>query len=453
MPIEGLPTAKDLANKVRAFLVQDDPSGLARTLSNIEPHVTADAMYSLAREEQQRLLVLLPEERAASVLVKMDPPSQAVLLDQIEPELAARWISTMAADDAADIAGMLPVEQRETLIRTLPPGLAEAVGHLLTFPSDSAGGLMVPHVVRVRVDQTVESATASIRRYVKQVALDEFFSVYVIDSSQKLVGVVPNWKMLLADSTQTVREIMDEAVVSVQALVDQEEVSHLVRDNDLVSLPVVDEQKRLIGRITVDDVVDVMGDEFAEDLGRFSGTGDEEVRELSIVQTLRLRAPWLLIALVGQFLSAVILHTQENLLVLLPQIAFFIPLIMAMGGSTGIQTSSLVIRGLATGEVHLGHFWRRLGREAWVALCIGLGFAVILYGGGMLLTGKAGLGLAVGLATMANIILASSMGIIIPFILKRLDQDPALATGPFLTTMNDIVGILVYLIIAWLILF
>jgi magnesium transporter len=284
------------------------------------------------------------------------------------------------------------------------------------------------------------------------VDLDEFFSIFVVNGQRRLVGVVPNWKMLLADGDEKVETLMESDPIAVEAQLDQEEVSRLFWDHDLVTMPVVDAHKRLIGRITVDDVVDVIQEEFSEDLGRLTGTGDEEVREVSLRQSVRDRAPWLVIALCGEMISALILQSRMDFLGSIPQLAMFIPVIMAMGGNTGVQSASLVIRGLATGEVRLSHFWRRLLREFLVALSIGTAFAIILVLGSLVLTGHIGMGLAVGLATLSTITLASTAGMVIPMVLRRLGLDPALATGPFLTTLNDVMGILVYLTIAYAIL-
>jgi len=324
---------------------------------------------------------------------------------------------------------------------------------LLTYEQDSAGGLMDPDIVQVRQEQTVARAMEDIRAYVQKVNMDDFFAVFAVNYRRQLVGAVPTWKLLLAGPDQRISEIMIPDPVSVEAHLDQEEVSRLVRDHNLVTVPVVNAHRQLIGRITVDDVVDVIEEEHHEDLGRLTGTMDERARGGSLLQTLRDRMPWLLIALVGEFFSALIMQRQQGYLDALPQLAFFIPVIMAMGGNTGMQSSALVIRGLATGDVHQAHFWRRLGRELMVALTIGLCFGGILVLGGMLLTGQPRLGLAVGLATMATITLATTAGMVIPMVLGRLGRDPALATGPFLTTMNDVLGIGIYLTIAWAILF
>ncbi len=395
----------------------------------------------------------MPPEQAADVLIDLDEPTLELLAPQLPPHRLALYIEYMEPDDAADVIGVLPPGAARAVMEAVTPVTRNEVTLLLTYGAETAGGIMDPHVVQVRARQTVAEAVGSIRKYVDMVELDDFFAAFVVDDHRRLVGAVPAWKMLLADPQQPIAEIMLPDPVHVPADMDQEEVSRLVQDHDLVVIPVVNAHGHLIGRVTVDDVVDVIQEEYAEDIGRLTGTGAEEVRELSVVQTLRDRAPWLLIALAGQLLAAVVMRAREDFLVTIPQLALFIPAIMAMGGNTGVQSASLVIRGLATGEVRLSHFWRRLGREVVVALAIGLAFAVILLAGGLLLTGRADLGLAVGLATLATIALASTAGLVIPMVLRRLELDPALATGPFLTTLNDVLGILIYLLVAYIILF
>ena len=286
-----------------------------------------------------------------------------------------------------------------------------------------------------------------------RVGWEDLWWLVGVDTDRRVVGVVPNWKMLLAAPARKVGEIMSPDPVSVEAELDQEEVSMLVRDHDLVTIPVVDGSHRLIGRITVDDIVDVIQEEHTEDLARLTGTGAEDVREVSIAQTLRDRAPWLFIALGGQFLAAMIMRSKQAYLVEIPQLAFFIPAVMAMGGNTGVQSASLVLRGLATGAVRLSHFLRRLKREFLVAWSVGSVSACIFRGGGFVLPGWWALGLVVGLATLVTITVASTGGMVIPMVLRRLGKDPALATGPFLTTLNDVIGIAVYLLLAYFFLF
>jgi magnesium transporter len=446
------PPQTPLEEQIRNLLGEEPGEALRAVLNEAEPVEIADALYNFAVPEQQRLLGAMEPQQAANVIVELDESAQEQLLEQFGDTRVAAYIELMEPDDGADTLDLLTLERHEPVLAALSAETRQRLSVLLTYGPETAGGLMDPDVVQVRTSDSVREAIEEIRRYVQRVDLDDFFSIFVVDNQHRLVGVVPNWKMLLAGPEEKVETLMEPDPLSVQASVDQEEVSRLVWDHDLVTLPVVDAHQRLLGRITVDDVVDVIQEEFSEDLGRLTGTGSEEVREVSMLQSLRDRAPWLLIALCGEMVSALILQSRMDFLGSIPQLAMFIPVIMAMGGNTGVQSASLVIRGLATGEIQLSHFRRRLLREVLVALSIGLAFAMILILGSLLLTGHVGMGLAVGLATLSTITLASTAGMVIPMVLRRIGLDPALATGPFLTTMNDVMGILVYLSIAYAIL-
>jgi len=446
------PPQVPLEERLRSLLGEEPGAALREVLAEAEPVEIADAFHAFALSEQQRLLGLMEPQQSADVLVELDEFFQEQLLEELPNDRAAAYIELMEPDDGADVLDILALERHEPVLAALTPETRTRLTALLSYGPETAGGLMDPDVVQVRAGDTVRAAIADIRSYVERVDLDEFFSIFVVNGQRRLVGVVPNWKMLLADGDEKVETLMESDPIAVEAQLDQEEVSRLFWDHDLVTMPVVDAHKRLIGRITVDDVVDVIQEEFSEDLGRLTGTGDEEVREVSLRQSVRDRAPWLVIALCGEMISALILQSRMDFLGSIPQLAMFIPVIMAMGGNTGVQSASLVIRGLATGEVRLSHFWRRLLREFLVALSIGTAFAIILVLGSLVLTGHIGMGLAVGLATLSTITLASTAGMVIPMVLRRLGLDPALATGPFLTTLNDVMGILVYLTIAYAIL-
>jgi magnesium transporter len=446
----GIPSLED---KIRTLIREEPGEHMRELLREAEAVELADVFFGFSLAEQQMLLGLMPPEQAAQVITELDAPTLELLVVNLPPHSLAAYVALMEPDDGADVVGLLPPGASKRVLEMLSREERDGIARLMAYEPESAGGIMDPDVVRVKTRQTVAEAVTSIKAYVEQVGLDDFFSVFVVDDRSRLVGVVPNWKMLLAGGDARIGDIMEEDPVSVEAHLDQEEVTRLVRDRDLVTVPVVNAQGQLIGRITVDDIVDVMEEEHHEDLGRLTGTGDEAVRAVSIVQTLRDRTPWLFIAMAGQLLAAGIMRIREDILITIPQLALFIPAVMAMGGNTGVQSASLVIRGLATGEVRLSHFWRRLAREIAVAVCIGIVFAFILVWGGYLLTGNFRLGLAVGLSTLTTITISSTAGLVIPMVLRRAGLDPALATGPFLTTMNDVLGIMVYLLTAYLLLF
>lgn len=438
-----------LRGDILRLLNEQALESLRALLSRTESFDLAAAFHEIPVSEQLNLLPLMSTEKAAALLPELEMSGLLALLHAVDSGTLLAMIPHLEPDDAADVLGVLDEPRADDLLASLPREIREPIESLLTYPEDSAGGIMDPDVVTVNDSQTVDQALEAIRSYVHRVDMDEFFSVFVLDDSNKLVGVVPNWKMLLAQPGQRIRDIMTPDVVSVHPDVDQEEIAHLVRDHDLVTVPVVDESNLLLGRVTIDDVVDVIQEEFEEDIGRIAGTGSEEVREHSIAHTLRLRTPWLLIALAGQFGSAMIMESQEAFLRTMTQLTFFIPLIMAMAGNAGIQSSTLVIRGLATGELGIAHFWTRLIREVVVAIAIGALLGIILVAGGAFLAGDILIGVTVGIATAISVLIAATIGTTIPMLFKRMNIDPALATGPFLTTVNDILAIIVYLLLAY----
>ena len=443
-------TPAALRDQLLALLEAGDTEALTTLLGDLEPFDLAAAFHLIAVPEALRLLELMALEDGAALLLEMEVSGQLQLIESLGPEQLASYVATMEPDDAADVVGGLASEHAEDVLAQLPTQMRRAIERLLVYPEDSAGGLMDPDVVRVHDWQTVNEALNTIRSYVYRVGMDDFFSVFVLDKDDRLVGVVPNWHLLIAQPGQLIGDIMETDLVSVRPETDQEEIAHLVRDHNLVTVPVVDENNRLLGRVTVDDVVDVIQEEYEEDLGRMAGTGAEEVRQISIAQSLRLRAPWLLVALSGQFVSTTIMRSQADFLRSMVQLTFFIPLIAAMAGNMGLQSSTLVIRGLATGELGVTDFWSRLGREIVTALAMGTLLAAILVSWGVVVMGDIRLGLAVAIATSAAVLLAACVGTAMPMLLRRIRVDPALATGPFLTTLNDIMGIVVYLSVAYL---
>ncbi|MDH4225115.1 MAG: magnesium transporter [Deltaproteobacteria bacterium] len=444
---------QNLLETLRNHLETNQPDQLRSLCAEQEGVEIASIFHMLTLEEQLVVLERMEADQALDVLNNLSESYLDNLLQEIPLDSLLHYFKKAEPDDAAYMISLMDPERGLDVLNGMAPLAREEVKVLLSYAEGTAGRIMDPDVVRVRQSQTVEAAINHIRYYVERVGMDDFFSVFVVDSHGHLAGEIPTWKMLLADPQQLIGDIMNPDVVAVEAELGQEEVAHMVQDHDLVTLAVVDKHKQLIGRITVDDVVDVIGEEHAEDIGRLAGTGSEEILTISIWESLRVRTPWLLFALSGLFISAMILNHYIALISVLPRLAFFVPLVMAMGGNFGIQSSSLVIRGLATGEVQLQDYWTRMGKELLVSINIGLLVALILVVGIQILTGSHQIALVVGFSTFSAVGVSAIIGISIPMGLKRLGFDPAMATGPFLTTLNDILGIVVYLSITHLLLF
>ena len=253
--------------------------------------------------------------------------------------------------------------------------------------------------------------------------------------------------LVLAKGKDTIASIMNDDIKSVPTSMDQEEIAIIFRKYDLVVLPVVNENSQLVGQITIDDIIDVVDEEASEDLSIFAGANDEEIQEESFLKVSWFRLPWLLFAFVGQIIAALVIQQFETTLTEIIALTFFMPVIMAMGGNGGIQSSIIVIRGLATGEISLKSTWRRFFRELRVSLFIGFVFAILMTTVVTIWMNNLKMGVIIGIALNLVILQATLFGGLIPFILKRVDIDPAMASGPFITTFNDILGLLIYLAI------
>ena len=308
---------------------------------------------------------------------------------------------------------------------------------------------MTPFVVSILKDQTVGQAIREIQAYVKkQPQFQLFYTAYVVDEYRHLIGTVSVTELLLADKRTLIQNLMNPEVVAVDQDLDQEEVLRLAKEYDLVVVPVIDKHLRLIGRVTIDDLVDVMAEEYHEDIGHFAGTGDEEVSETSIIKTSRDRLPWLLIGLIGGFISALVMSTYENALINLPEVAFFIPLVAALVEASASSPHQLSL-GLATGAIQTSDLIVRLSKELRVGFLNGFICSMVLVGMTWYLSQNLSMALTSGTALLLVVCFAAFVGSTIPILMKRMNIDPALATGPFITTSNDIIGIAIYLAITF----
>jgi len=398
---------------------------------------------------QHQLVVLenLEREISSEVLNNLqDSPSiLGDIVKQLSPDRLSDAIKDMPQDDAADFVGLLEDDEADALLQRLPEKDREELTYLLQYDEESAGGLMTPYVVAIRKNQTVAAAVKEIQKFIKKEGFELFYTAYVVDEYDHLIGTIGTTELLLAERNSLIENLMNPEVVAVDQDLDQEEVARIAKEYDLVVVPVIDKHLRLIGRVTLDDLVDVIVEEHNEDLGHIAGTGDEEVTEKSVLRASGDRLPWLLIGLLGGFLTAIVMSFYEHALVSLPDVTYFIPLVAALGGSVGIQSSSIVVRGLATGAIQTTDMLVRLWKELRVAFLNGIICSFILTGMSWYLTNDFGRAFTSGISLLIVVCFAATVGSTIPIILKRMNIDPALATGPFITTTSDIIGIAIYL--------
>ncbi len=429
--LEFLASEKD-RGMIRNILVGNHPADIAQIISN------------LSDEKDAYVFSLLDADTASDVLVEFDDVTREKLVAELKHERLSEIVDEMDSDDATDLVAELPDDVAQKVLESIDIEDSDEVKELLRHDEDTAGGIMALEFVSVLDDMTVDDAIREIRKKAEEV--DEVYNVYVVDAAGKLVGVLPLKKLILAKSNQKVQNLMNQDVVSVLTDMDQEDVANLFRRYNLVSVPVTDADKHLVGRITVDDVVDVMEEEASEDIQRMAGIADEEeIRETSAFKISFARLPWLLIAFLGEMGSAVVLNHFEASIQKIFIAALFIPLMMAMGGNSGSQAAIIVVRGLALGELNPKHLFVRLKKELRVSLVTGSVLGTLLFGTVSIIGGGMSFALLLSLVLMIVIMNASIVGASVPLILKRFDVDPAIATGPFISTLNDIIGLFIYL--------
>lgn len=437
---------EDLAEKLETLLQAEDDAALAGAVEDVPAADVAAAVRHLEDNAAASLLKRLPDEVSADVLVELEETREDVM-EHMTPAEIAEVVEEMDSDDAADVVSELEEEKAGQVVRLLEEEDRREIATLLAYPEDTAGGIMQLEVVSVREDRTVQRAIEKIRMAFHDVQ-DDFYYVYVVDAVGKLTGRLSLPRLVLSDGDERVSNLMEREVQSVTAETDQEEVARIFRKYDLAALPVTDRDGMLLGRITHDDIVDVIHEEAEEDYSRLAGTDEEEFTEDSTFRKAFMRLPWLVTGLMGGVLSAVVLSHYEDHLAAVIALAFFVPVITAMGGNVAIQSSAVMVRALAAEDISPRDALHRLVREVGVSLITGVVCAGLIFTITAVWTGDRRIGTVVSGAMMCVIMIATSVGAIVPLVLSRLGVDPALATGPFVTTSNDIMGILIYLALA-----
>jgi magnesium transporter len=401
-------------------------------------------------ENARAFFSFLPKEFAADVLIELDEERREKFLDALTSrEIAENFIDNMDSDDAADLIGELSEEKRGEVISHIEDlEQASDILKLLDYPEDSAGGLMANELASVNWDWDINTCVKELKKQAEE--LEKIYTVYVVDDNNVLKGRISLRRLLLTPGTKKVKDICEEDILSVTPDVDDEHVAMLMEKYDLVSIPVVDELKRLIGRITIDDVVDVIKEEAEKDYQMASGISENIESSDKFWVISRARLPWLLVGLLGGIVGSKIIGIYEGEIQLHPEMAFFIPLIAAMGGNVGVQSSALIVQGLANKSMGLTGIWSKLGKEMMVGILNGLVCSILIFGYTFFFQESLNLAVTVSTALLSVIFFAGIFGTLIPLLLHKYKIDPALATGPFITTTNDIFGIFIYFFIGYL---
>ena len=418
---------------------------LRAQFEELHPADIAEVFDRLEDEQVQYLWKLIDVEERGDVLVELEEDVRETLLATLtNEEIAEEVLENIDSDDAADVVGELPEERAEKVIAQLDTEDREDLLTLLRHPEGTAGALMGTELIRVEMDWTVTQAIREMRRQAEEVGT--VHSVYVVNSAGQLLGRLSLKRLLLeASSTRsTIGDLFREDDTRTVKVDDPDElVVQVMKKYDLVALPVVDDHNRLLGRITIDDVVDLMEEEAEKDYQLASGLSDEVESDDSLWEMTRARLPWLLIGLFGGLAGAYIIGAFD--IERFPSMALFIPLIAAMGGNVGVQSAAIVVQGLAGGRTPSdARLAPRLLKELSLALLNGAICALVILGASLVLGYGWNLSVTVSLALIAVIVFAALFGTFVPLTLDRFKIDPALATGPFITTANDIIGLIIY---------
>ena len=440
---------EQFVQKLQQEIIQDDPLKVQTLLIDLHPADMAELLRDFKPDEVRRLFTFLDPEEVAEILSLCDEDIQHEYLDSVEPGLVSDILEEMEPDDAADIIGDLEERDEKRADQVLQmmedPERAE-VKDLLKYDDESAGGIMTPDFVALPKNLTTHEAIEQLRILQAQEPIEDLVYIQVVDKAGRLFGRLTFQGLVFGKDEDTLEDLCDpEDLIYVPAETDQEEVASIMSKYDLATIPVVDKDMKLVGRITYDDIYDVLEEETTEDIFRMAGTSEDTLLTRSPINVAWKRTPWLITTLVGGLACSLILDSW-NMLNELVALAFFVPIITGMGGNIGTQSSAIMIRGLATGQVKSDEFFKYFFHEVIVGVIMGCFFAVFV-GFAASYIATPDIGIIVGISMAFAIIAATTVGTSMPLLLKRIGLDPAIAAGPFVTTSNDLTGIVIYFVL------
>ena len=428
-----------LLDAVDQMLAANDSAALGLILNSQHPADLAALFRHLDEEEGQRVMAAIAAPLAGEMLAEMDRPTMLEATEKLDAEEISELVEEMQPDDAADVLGDLDAAQSQDVLELMEEG-AEEVRELMAHPEDTGGGIMTSRLVAVHERLTVAEAIDYLREWARE---EETFYLYVVDEENRLVGTVPLRRLLLSSRDAVLAELTKRDPISVQAGMDQEEVARVFAEYDLLALPVVEESGELIGQVTIDDIVDVIQEEATEDIYEMAAIRPDALEERALFPLVYRRLPWLLVCLLVALCSAVVIDSFEATLTSSAALVLFIPAVMAMGGNSGIQTSTVTVRSLALGHLQGGMMRTSVLRELRISLAMGLVLGFLVYAVAGIWVGGS-VGECVGLAMAVAVVVSAGLGATIPLIFRGLGIDPAVASGPLITALNDVLSLLIY---------
>lgn len=409
-----------------------------------EMHPYDQAVFFLDRSKEERMTIysfLSPKEMSL-VMENIDLEHTEKFITEMDPHFATMVFAEMAVDDAVDILKKLSIDEVASFLTLMEDEPAAQIKALLHYEEKTAGSIMTTEYISILETQTVQETLA----FMKEQAPDAetIYYTYVLDEQKRLVGVLSLRDLIVSNEDELIKNVMYENVVSVSVGKNQEQVAHTIRDYDLLAVPVVDFQNHLLGIITVDDILDVIDEEASEDYSKFAAISDVDTRDTNPIQSAKKRLPWLIILLFLGMITASLISGFEDTLEEVPIVAIFIPLIAGMAGNAGTQSLAVAVRGLAVGDYGKENRFKLIIREISTGLLVGIATAIIVIPLIYVWKGNVFLGILVGIALLTTLTVATLSGAVIPLLMERLKIDPAVASGPFITTLNDITSVIIY---------
>lgn len=437
---------KKILETIRSYLKKNEIGPLHDFLKNLRVGDISEAIKSLDEDERKTVFGLLGVESASGLFHKVNIHLIGGILKDWDNARLAKILDITAPDDGADVLGVLPHKKREKILRLMDEKKAKEVQKLLIYDEKTAGGIMTTDFIALSQDLRAKEALEYIR---KNVNVETVHYLYVIDREEHLVGALPLRRLISISPEREeiiLKDIMTSNVITTNLNTDQEEIAKLVAQHNLLALPVVDEEGKMVGRITVDDVIDVIHQEANEDFYKMAGAlWEAGYLDKPIFKRARMRLPWLITCLFGGFITGSVISLFRGTISKVVALSFFIPVIMDMGGNVGTQSSTIIVRGMATGDIDVRYAWKFLYKEIFTGLLMGMVCGMVISLASWLWQRKVMLGVAVGTAMFAGLTIAATVGTLLPVVFKRFNIDPAVAAGPFITTVIDIVAIAIYL--------
>jgi magnesium transporter len=438
---------KILVESIKRLLRRGATTHLSNIVNKTHAADLSVVFRSLSLSQQRKLFGMITDiEQKGILFSELDEDAFLDLTEGIQLEDIVEVFEQMPNDDVADLLGRLPEEKADAILEKMKRTESEEVEDLLRYEDDTAGGIMVPDFIALAEDTTARQAIESLQKEYSDVEMP--FYLYVVDDYGKLVGVSSLRQLVLVPPETPLKSFMATDVFSVQTDMDQEEVAKIVARYDILAVPVVDNTNRLVGIVTVDDVIDIFRREATEDILKMAGAGEEFVETKSVLKSTRIRLPWLFASCVGGIIAIFIISRFEDSLNKIAALAAFIPVIMGMGGNIGTQSSTIVVRGLATGRIVIRDLWPVVFKELSIGVILGIVYGLLIGSVAQVRYSMEALALAVCFAVISSMSIAALVGSLVPMGFARINIDPAVATGPFVTTAIDIISVTFYFIIA-----